>query len=349
MLRTVLAVLAAVLLLVPAALAQSADGDATNAAKPDLSWVDSVPRQTGVIQLPGAGAQLDLGSSYEFISAGDAKRILTEVWGNPPDNAEGVLGLIEPKGGDPRAAATWGAVVTFVDTGYVPDKDAKSTDYDKLLSQMREGEADDNADRKKRGLDTMHLVGWAQSPTYDAQKHLLIWATAFDVSTGEHTLNYDIRVLGRKGVLSVNVLAPVSSLADINAAAASIGGTVQFQPGQRYADYNSSTDKTAAFGIGGLIAAGAGAAVAQKLGLFGLILAFAKKGIVIVLAGFAATAARFRKTFARLFGGRAKPAVKAPIDPPPSSGGRAMQPAGPLSEAPRFGRRPPTGGDDIVS
>ena len=316
------AAIAAALLIVPAAaLAQSADTPASNAAHPDTSWVASVPRQIGVVQLPAAGAQLDLGSAYEFIGAADAKRIVTQVWGNPPDDADGVLGLIEAKGADPRDNAAWGAIVTFLDTGYVPDKDAKSTDYNKILDQMRQGEADDNAERQKLGLRTMHLVGWAQSPTYDADKHLLIWAKEVSDSAGDHTLSYDIRVLGRKGVLSVNVLAPMSSLADINAAATSIGGTVQFQSGQRYADYNSATDKTAAFGIGGLIAAGAGAAVAQKLGLFGLILAFAKKGIVLVLAAFAGVATWFRKTFARLFGGGKAASAPAVKPPPPAGGG----------------------------
>ena len=177
----------------------------------------------------------------------------------------------------------------------------------------------------------------------------MVWARDISVADASvHTLNYDIRVLGRKGVLSINVVAAVPDLPQVNAAAASIGATAQFNPGQRYADYNSVTDKTAAFGIGGLIAAGAGAAVAQKLGLFAIILAFAKKGIVVILAGFAAAAAWFRKTFARFFGGGVKAAASAPADPPPSSAG-TTQPAGPIGETPRFGRRPPTGGGDIVS
>jgi uncharacterized membrane-anchored protein len=55
----------------------------------------------------------------------------------------------------------------------------------------------------------------------------------------------------------------------------------KFTQGSRYTDYVPSTDKVAAYGIGGLIAGG----IAQKLGLFALAVAFLKKGwVLIVLA-----------------------------------------------------------------
>jgi uncharacterized membrane-anchored protein len=61
---------------------------------------------------------------------------------------------------------------------------------------------------------------------------------------------------------------------------------VNFQEGQRYADYNASTDKTATYGLAALVAGG----VAAKAGLFKSlwigILAF-KKFIIIGLIALA--------------------------------------------------------------
>ena len=39
---------------------------------------------------------------------------------------------------------------------------------------------------------------------------------------------------------------------------------MQFDEGARYADFNASTDKTAEYGLAGLVAAGAGLAVAEE-------------------------------------------------------------------------------------
>src|SRR5579864_9163983 len=115
-----MALAAAAFLLVGPAVAQTPGGGGNAAAQPDQTWVGKIPRQSGVVALPGSGAKLDLGTSYDFIGPADAKRVITEVWGNPPDVADGVLGVILPKGGDPRDNGTWGAIVTFLDTGYVP-------------------------------------------------------------------------------------------------------------------------------------------------------------------------------------------------------------------------------------
>lgn len=68
---------------------------------------------------------------------------------------------------------------------------------------------------------------------------------------------------------------------------------MQFDKGVAYTDYVEG-DKIAAYGMAGMIAAGAGAKVAAKVGLLALALAFFKKAgflVVVALAG----ALRFAK------------------------------------------------------
>ena len=245
---------------------------------------------TGIVALPEAKASLDLGKRYYFLGPEDTRKVLVDAWGNPKDTADGVLGMVFPADQSPLADRGWGAVVTYLDSGFVADKDAKKTDYDKVLGQLRDGEDKDNEQRKKDGSTQIHLVGWAQTPSYDQSTHALIWARQLHFGDQkDDTLNYDVRVLGRRGVLSLNMVATMSQLPQIRSAADDLQRTAIFDAGSRYADYKPGLDKRAAFGLAGLVLAGAGLAVAQKAGLIAIALLFLKKGIVVI--GVAAAAA----------------------------------------------------------
>lgn len=265
-----------------------------------IAFERGLHKQTGDVAIPQAKATLHLGDRYYFLPADEARQVITKVWGNPPSAAEGVLGIVIEKGRT-TYDNLWGAVVTYQDSGYVTDANAKSEDYASVLDSMREGETAANEERQKGGYPTIHLVGWAQPPSYDPATHSLIWARNLQFSDSKvNTLNYDVRLLGREGVLSLNMLSDMGHLPEIRTAAADFGKAAAFDAGATYADYNSSTDKAAGYGLAGLVAAGAGIAVAKKLGFLALILAFGKK--FIVLFGVALLAAG--RYAARLFGRR---------------------------------------------
>lgn len=262
--------------------------------------VEALRPRRGEVTIGAAQATLDLGTAYDFYDAADARRILTDLWGNPPEASSDVLGLVLPAGASPLSDS-WGAAVSYEPTGYVSDDDAQSADYDELLEQMQAGESENNAQREQAGYPAMNLVGWAERPTYDAARHSVIWAQniRFADST-RNTLNYDVRMLGRRGVLSLNLISTMDQLPEVKRAAAAFASHAQFNAGSTYADYDSSTDATAEYGVGGLVAAGVGVAAAQKLGIFALILKFGK----FILIGVIALAVAFRSKIAGLFGGR---------------------------------------------
>ena len=119
----------------------------------------------------------------------------------------------------------WGAIVTYEPSGYVPDTDAASTDYTALLKQMQEAETDVNAQRKTAGYPTIHVVGWAESPAYDKASHAMVWARDIKFSDGgADMLNYDVRSLGRSGVLSVNMVSTVPHLSEVRPPRTSLPG-----------------------------------------------------------------------------------------------------------------------------
>ncbi|HEX8062495.1 MAG TPA: DUF2167 domain-containing protein [Allosphingosinicella sp.] len=262
-----------------------------------VAILDSLHPVSGDVSVPQASAVLHLGKDYYYLPAEEARRVLVQGWGNPPDTAEGVLGLVFPAG-KTFLDDVWGAVITYEPSGYVTDKDASTTDYDEVIEQMKEGIEAANEERTRQGYPAQHLVGWAQAPTYDAAKHSLVWARNVQfVGQSDNTLSYDVRLLGRKGVLSLNMITGMSKLAETRTAAAKFAGAAEFQPGSRYADYQAGTDKKADYGLAGLIAAGAGVAVAKKIGLIGIILAFGKKFLVLILAFGAGIAAWVRRKF----------------------------------------------------
>src|SRR5262249_54446075 len=142
-------------------------------------------------------------------------------------------------------------------------------DYDELLTDMRSGLKEENESRTKGGFATLDIVGWAERPHYDPAQHELFWAK--ELRFGDepaNTLNYDVRVLGRKGVLSMNAVAGMEALAEVKSGMTSLLGAVEFTDGNRYEQFDSTIDKVATYGIATLIAG-----VALKSGLFKGLLA----------------------------------------------------------------------------
>ncbi len=298
MFRTVL--IGAWLVLAAPAIANAESSSLTPEQQQELDRFRDIYRsehpKTGDVPLAAANATLHLGDRYYFLDAADAKRVLIEAWGNPPGSADGVLGVVFPK--DKTFLDSWGAVVTYDSVGYVSDKDAKSANYDKVLQQSRDDEDKGNQERAKSSAPPIHLVGWAQAPTYDPASHSEVWAR--DLKFGDQkvdTLNYDTRILGRRGVLSLNLVSTMDELALARAAANDLAHSASFDPGSRYADFSEGQDKKAAFGVAGLVAAGLGVAAAQKFGMLAILLLAAKKGAVVLVAAFAWLSTRFRKFF----------------------------------------------------
>ncbi len=239
--------------------------EAQEDVSPAQKLIDTLVMRDGVIALPGGQAKVNVAKDLAFLDEKDARTLIVDVYGNPPDVAEGVLGVLLPRALSPLAAESWFAILTYEEDGHVSDEDASSINYDDLLKEIQEATDEESKTREKAGYETIKLVGWAQSPSYDKAAHKLYWAkdVKFGKSDGD-TLNYAIRALGRTGVLQVNVVADIKQLPEINAKIPELLNTISFNDGQRYADFNESTDAVAAYGLAGLIAGG----VAAKAGLF---------------------------------------------------------------------------------
>ena len=255
--------------------------------------------QMGSVELPNKIATLKLDSDYRYLDPNETKKLLV-AWGNPPEAAEDTQGAVVPTAVDPFEDSGWAVVLTYLDEGHVDDKDAQKIDYADLMKDMKADTEGSNEAREKAGYGRVSLIGWASEPRYDSTAHKLYWAKELDFGGSEHTLNYDVRVLGREGVLSMNAVAGMSQLRDVQQGMQSLLKLSEFNAGHRYDEFNGDTDRMAAYGIGALVAGG----VAAKLGLFAkliaLVVAFKKLVIIgaVAIGGF----------LVRLFKGRSKDA-----------------------------------------
>lgn len=243
------------------------------------TW-DSMDRQTGEITLSEAGASLSISEEFYFLNAKDSATVLTEIWGNPPSDS--VLGMIFPAHTTPFDGDSWAVTFEYEEDGYVSDKDAQDIDYSDLLKQMQKDTQEANEYRIENGYSTVELLGWAAEPFYNADSNKLYWAKELKFGNDqEHVLNYNIRMLGRKGVLVLNFIASLDQLPEIEQSLPTVLAIADFNDGSKYSDFNPEMDKVAGYGLGALVAG----KVLAKTGILATILLFLKKfGVIAIIA-----------------------------------------------------------------
>lgn len=235
--------------------------------------------RTGIIELESGNAIIKVPDGFRYLNKPQSIYVLTELWGNPADSS--ILGMLVPANRGVLADDGWAFVISYEEMGYVKDDDADDIDYEDLLKEMKKETDEANLERIKLGYQSINLVGWASNPFYDKELKILHWAKELkfgDMST--NTLNYNLRVLGRKGVLNLNAVATMNELPDVKSSMDKIIKCVEYKDGDKYSDFNPEIDNVAAWTIGGLVAG----KVLAKAGFFALLLKFWK----LIVLGFAA-------------------------------------------------------------
>lgn len=255
------------------------------------AYVDSVEAtlnyQDGIISLLYGEASMAVPQGFRFLGPEDAHKVLEELWGNPPSET---LGMLVPEKEGVMGENSFAYNIVWEEIGFVEDDDADDIDYDELLQEMKTDAEAENEYRRQEGYSGYEVVGWASEPFYDSDRKILHWAKELHFDEEEsNTLNYNVRVLGRKGVMTLNAIGTSDQLALIQESVDNVLGSVQFNEGARYEDFDSSIDSVAAYTIGGLVAG----KVLAKAGLFAIILKFGKFIVLGLLGAWAA----FRKFF----------------------------------------------------
>jgi uncharacterized membrane-anchored protein len=292
MFRFALALACSALLAVPLAHAQQSDAPSADQQKAaeqfraKLRALDWVKGPT-TVTLSG-NSTLKLPDDYVFLDAANTARF-EELTHNLSGGKEVLIG--------PRSLQ-WAAYLVFSDDGYV--KDDEKIDADAILSSLKSSTERANEERRRRGWETMRIIGWAVPPAYNTTTKRLEWATLFE-SQSERGVNFFTKILGRRGVTSVVLVSSPEDQAASVAALNQVLTGYDFDAGERYAEYKPG-DKVAEYGLTGLILGGAVAAAAKTgllKGFWKLIVGFAVAAWKVLAAGVVAAIAGLKSLFSK--------------------------------------------------
>jgi uncharacterized membrane-anchored protein len=161
----------------------------------------------------------------------------------------------------------WWDIISWTGDGYVRDGDAKNWQPDSLLQSLRDGTVQENQERARLGIPQLDIIGWVQPPSYDAGTHRLVWSLAARDQGADpaqpEDVNYNTYALGRRGYFSLDMITGSDTIAAANQTAVQLLDNLTYNNGQRYEDFNDSTDHVAAYGLAALI----GVVAVKKLGL----------------------------------------------------------------------------------
>lgn len=225
-------------------------------------------------------AELELPAGYGFVPRDEAAALMRTIGNRTGDD---FIGLIFPE----DQSKPWFISIAFEDSGYVKDDDAKNWNADELLQSLKDGTEAANAERAQMGIPALKVTRWIEEPRYHSSKHQLVWsaeATLKDGDDPDPTINYNTYALGREGHISMNLVTTASTVDIDKPAAQELLAALDFNDGKRYSDFDSSTDKVAAYGLAALVAGVA----AKKLGLLALAGAFFLKFAKVIVIAAAA-------------------------------------------------------------
>jgi uncharacterized membrane-anchored protein len=189
----------------------------------------------------------------------------------------------------------WFLVFEWDAIGYVKDDEADELEAEAILGSIREATEAANEIRVERGWSPLHIVGWEEPPHYDPTTNNLTWAVIGE-SQGQRNINRIVKLLGRRGVMTVTLVSNPDELSDASWRVDRLLADYRFVPGNMYAEFVPGTDRLAQVGLTALVVGGAGATLA-KTGLLARFWKFLVVGAAGLLGGL-------KKLFGR--GGTAK-------------------------------------------
>lgn len=240
---------------------QAAEGTENTPLEPmtdaERQWRSIQWESAGTEAKLGGEAQVKIPEGYMFTGRAGSQTLM-KLYGNLLTNME--QGYIEPE----EENANWYMVFEYENSGHVKDDDKDDLDADALLKSFKESDVAENAERAKMGLPALNTVGWLVPPYYNENTHNLEWALLLE-SEGQKVVNFNIRLLGREGIMHVTVVTGADEFDKIKDKVPAVLSGFSFNPGRTYAEYQEG-DKLADYGLMALLGVGATVGILAKFG-----------------------------------------------------------------------------------
>ncbi|WP_440112478.1 DUF2167 domain-containing protein [Paenibacillus sp. QZ-Y1] len=215
-------------------------------------------------------ATLQITEDHTYLDKANTQRSMLNSDAKPNGNEIGSLYSTGQFG-------SWYVVFEYVRTGHIDDKD-QNLDAEELLSSYIRGIEEENRDAAD--VDKMYVTGWEIEPTYDSNKHLLIYSLGFKDASQQAMVNYNVKILTREGYITAILVTETANFQQSRLAfEETVLNNLSINTGYTYEEYNASTDKTSTVGLKSLLLGGIGYTAGLKFSLLLLL----KKGWAIIL------------------------------------------------------------------
>lgn len=226
----------------------------------------------------GTVGMLDLGENFYYLNKEDVTQF-SKLNGNIPTGQE-VAGI-----GPIAEDQDWFVYFDYFESGHIKNAEKEKIKPDKILKQIKKGTEAHNEEKPES--DHIFVTGWDVEPFYDHNTRNLTWSLMLEDTEKRPFVNYQVKLLTREGYISVMLVSDTETREE---AAAILSNEILSKfsavQGERYEDFDESTDKVAEMGLTGLILGGAGLAVAKKAGLLVLIKKFWYVIAAVIIGAF---------------------------------------------------------------
>lgn len=238
--------------------------------------------KTGTIQLPKKVARLELAPGYRYISASDARMVLEQVPHCPPPSTKGIQGMVIPPNPMPGAAAGWLALIVYAEEGHVGEDQIKDLNPALFMDQLKAMNEAENKKLKAKNEPTYELVHDADS--------VKVWGSSmgsgslrYNPTTKVFTIpkrywnerapngerervEHEHWALGRRGVMVIRAFSVAGLSGALGSNSERVAEMVEFTTGNRYQDFNKTTDKRSSLVPEAVQLAAAGSEAKQGVG-----------------------------------------------------------------------------------
>lgn len=205
--------------------------------------VASFSYKTGEQEL-GEGVTLQVPDGFRLLDAAQSRQLIEGLWGNP-DNPN-TLGILLPARVSPMNKEFRGVMISFEPFGYLDEREAGNINYNRLLHEMKEELKNENMLRRRNGAGEITSMDWAFPPYFDKGSRSLHWARILHFAGGATpVLNYELRLLGRRGSLCFTAIGKAGDVSIIKAQLQRVVALASFTNGNSYTDFNPRTDESA--------------------------------------------------------------------------------------------------------
>ena len=231
-----------------------------------LNWFNLDNPKNHWAEIPGSNSEVNILETEIYLKGQKQIDAFSQLLFKEPANENDMV-IIDDSSYD------YTIYINYINDGYV-SKDDWSSNPKELLAEM-----------KKKSKSDVKDVKWVFEPklsenNYAYYSYENLW------KDGTRSLETKILSFGRKGYHDISLVTKIDknfNSKEFEEMAIEFADTINFKEGYRYADYKSG-DKTAAVGIGSLVAGTLGVKALAKAGVLAKLLGFAAKFWWIILA-----------------------------------------------------------------